>query len=68
MNQQYSSHGIPTSELARPLGLNPESIRTHLCRKGSYFGLKPRRLPNGRLLWPADSVKRLLDQQKEARA
>jgi hypothetical protein len=52
--------GLSTTDLARAVGLQPDSIRVHLCRAGSYYGIKPRRLPNGRLLWPADSVARLL--------
>ncbi|MDZ7809987.1 MAG: hypothetical protein U5L11_07250 [Arhodomonas sp.] len=29
---------------------------------GSYYGIRPGRLPNGRLLWPADTVERLLGE------
>lgn len=50
---------ITTEVLATQLGMKPESIRIRLCRKGDYFGLKPIKLPNGRLLWPADSAARL---------
>jgi hypothetical protein len=32
----------------------------HLCRRGSYYGIRPAKLPNGRLLWPGDAVERLL--------
>jgi hypothetical protein len=32
--------------------VKPQSVRSRYCRKGSYFGAKPRKLPNGRLLWP----------------
>lgn len=53
--------GLSTAELARRLGgLSPNAIRVHLCRRGSYYGIRPRRLPNGRLWWPADSIERLL--------
>ena len=32
--------------------VRPQSVRSRYCRKGSYFGVRPRKLPNGRLLWP----------------
>lgn len=50
----------PTEQLANALGIKASSIRTRFCKTGSYFGLKPRKLPNGRLLWPSDSVEQLL--------
>jgi len=49
----------PTEQLANALGIKASSIRTRLCKTGSYFGLKPRKLTNGRLLWPADSIEQL---------
>lgn len=51
--------GISTEELAALLRLRPQSLRAALCRDGHYFGLRPRKMPNGRLLWPADAVERL---------
>jgi hypothetical protein len=52
--------GLTTRELANFAGVTPEGIRVQLCRAGSYFGVTPDRLPNGRLIWPADSRERLL--------
>lgn len=49
----------PTEQLAAALGIKASSIRTRLCKTGSYFGLKPRKLTNGRLLWPANAVEQL---------
>lgn len=51
---------LTTEALAHSLGLQSNSIRVRLCRTGSYFGLTPDKLPNGRLLWPADSKAQLL--------
>ncbi len=45
---------ISTEELAAACAVKPQSIRVRLCRTGHYFGLRPDKLPNGRLLWPAD--------------
>jgi hypothetical protein len=50
---------ITTEILAQALGLKPASIRVRLCRTGSYFGIRPIKLPNGRLLWPSDAVEQL---------
>jgi len=52
--------GISTEDLARAVGGKPASIRTRLCQTGSYYGIKPTRLPSRRLLWPADSIERLI--------
>lgn len=48
-----------TEELAQRLGLRPQTLRAALCRNGHYFGLRPVKLPNGRLLWPADAFAKL---------
>lgn len=52
---------LTTEQLASQLGGQPSSIRTRLCKTGSYYGIKPYKLPNGRLLWPADAVKELIE-------
>jgi hypothetical protein len=49
-----------TESLAADIGVKPATIRVRLCRTGSYFGLHPRKLPNGRLLWPEDGPERLM--------
>lgn len=33
-----------------------QSVRARLCRTGSYFGVRPLKLANGRLAWPAVQV------------
>ncbi|MEF8766690.1 MAG: monooxygenase [Candidatus Accumulibacter phosphatis] len=33
-----------------------QSVRARLCRTGSYFGVVPVKLANGRLAWPAVQV------------
>lgn len=57
---------ITTMALAQRLGLQPQSLRAAVCQKGSYFGIVPNRLPNGRLLWPADSYEQLTAIKREA--
>ncbi len=45
-----------TELLAKKLGILPQSIRSRVCKTGSYFGITPQKLANGRLLWPANSL------------
>ncbi len=67
MSQPATPLGFSTSELARHLGMTSGAMRVRLCETGSYFGLKPERLPNGRLLWPADSLERLKEAGRKTR-
>ena len=55
MNAQY----LTTEQLADALQLKPQSIRVRVCRTGGYYCLKPVKMPNNRLMWPADSVAQL---------
>ena len=50
---------ITTEELATLLSIRPQSIRKRFCQTGAYFSLRPVKLPNGRLLWPADALEQL---------
>lgn len=50
---------ITNPTFARTMGIHPQSIVAHLCRHGSYFGIKPFKLPNGRLMWPDDAIEQL---------
>lgn len=49
-----------TEELAAEVKARPQSIRKRYCQTGSYWGLRPVKLPSGRLLWPADSIEQLM--------
>ena len=46
--------GISTEAFAARNLVKPESVLSRLCRTGSYFGIRPVKLENGRLLWPDD--------------
>lgn len=52
--------GISTAQLAEALGRKAAAIRTRLCQTGSFHGIRPWKLPGGRLLWPEDAVERLI--------
>lgn len=36
--------------------VKPQTVRARLCRTGSYFGVRPLKLANGRLAFPAVQV------------
>lgn len=52
--------GKSTNELADELRLQPQSLRKRYSQQGSYFGVRPEKLPNGRLRWPADALTQLV--------
>lgn len=54
------SAGLTSEQLAEQLNLKPQTLRAALCRDGAYFGVRPVKLPNRRLVWPHDSVSRLM--------
>ena len=51
---------LDTENAAIQLGVKPPTLRHGLCLKGHYFGIRPVKMPNGRLLWPTDAIERLL--------
>lgn len=59
-NSAFSNQYFTTEQFAELMQGKPNSIRYRLCKFGSYFGIKPVKLPNGRLLWPAEKVHALI--------
>jgi hypothetical protein len=59
--KQSITSNLTTEHLAQAALCKPNSIRSRLCKTGSFYGIKPVKLPSGRLLWPADQVQRLLN-------
>jgi len=43
-----------TREYANKHLVQPQTVLKRLCETGSYFGVVPRKLPNGRLAWPLE--------------
>lgn len=64
MNAQFNVINRPrkldTAEAADRLRIRPQTLRRALCVRGHYYGAKPTKLPNGRLLWDAADLDRLL--------
>lgn len=59
---------LTTEELAERMRTKPYTVRARLSRTGSYFGIRPAKAPNGRLLWPADAPERLIQMPSEEAA
>lgn len=55
-----------TRQFAERLGLEQQSVRKRLCQTGSYYGIVPVTLPNGRLDWPDDAHDQLLSKARPA--
>lgn len=68
LSRHKSSDWIPTNDFAAALGVQGATARRSFCVKGHYMGQVPKKLPNGRLLWPKSGVDRLLDSQTESQA
>jgi hypothetical protein len=43
---------LKTEQFAARNGVRGPSVRERFCRVGHYFGVRPLKLTNGRLLWP----------------
>lgn len=56
---------LTTEKFADAIDLRPQSIRKRYAQTGSYFGVVPSKLPNGRLRWPSDAVNQLLGRTGE---
>lgn len=56
---QTDTRPLTTRALATQLGIEPHTMIVRVCRTGSYFGVKPTKLKNRRLIWPEDSFERL---------
>lgn len=49
-----------TESFAQQVGSKPQTVRKNYCQHGHYLGVRPVKLPNGKLLWPASAVERLI--------
>jgi hypothetical protein len=43
---------LSTDAFAARQQVQPQSVRSAVCRTGHYFGVRPLKLANGRLAWP----------------
>jgi hypothetical protein len=54
-NREYRT----TKEVAAAYNVQPQTVLAALCRHGHYLGLRPVKLPNRLLGWPADAKARI---------
>ncbi len=50
-----------TEQFAELVKVKASTIRRGLCVDGHYMGVRPVKLPNGRLIWPSEPVDKLLN-------
>lgn len=50
--KQNTSNTLPTEMFAAANFVKGQSVRARLSLTGSYFGVVPKKLASGRLLWP----------------
>ncbi|WP_299084417.1 helix-turn-helix domain-containing protein [uncultured Paraglaciecola sp.] len=60
-NHTFTLQNLTTEQFAEALHGKPSTIRTRLCKTGSFYGIRPTKLPSGRLLWPAEAVQAFLN-------
>ncbi|MEX3930359.1 hypothetical protein AB4Y32_00845 [Paraburkholderia phymatum] len=51
---------LTTEAMADTVGVQAQSVRKRYSQTGTYFGLKPVKLPNRRLMWEANAVAKFL--------
>lgn len=56
---------LSTEQFAAVNQVKAQSVRSRLCTTGSYFGIVPRKLLNGRLAWPSVQVEIKPEEKKE---
>lgn len=52
---------VTTEAMTARFGVATQTPRASLCRVGHWMGMRPVKLPNGRLLWDAAEIERLLN-------
>ena len=56
--QNPQKYDLSAEQFARLNQVKAQSVRARLCRTGSYFGIRPVKLANGRLAFPNVQVAR----------
>ena len=55
-----NNESLNSKEFAATVRVEAQTIRRSYCVNGHYLGIKPFKLPNGRLLWSRVEVLRVL--------
>lgn len=56
MQSTTNEYDYSAEQFAALNKVKPQSVRARICRTGSYFGVVPKKLANGRLVFPAVQV------------
>lgn len=62
LNDFAISSSLTTEAFAAALHFKPQSIRKRYSQTGTYYGIRPHKLPNGHLRWPSNSPELLLNK------
>ncbi len=57
MDEPVVNFPLETDEFGALNGVKGQSVRARYCTTGSYFGIHPLKLANGRLRWPAKAAR-----------
>ena len=60
IDDRLADRTLSTEQAAAALHIRPQTLRAAFCRDGHYFGIRPLKLPNRMLAWPAEGIERLL--------
>jgi len=60
MKIEINNEHLSTEEAAKIFKVRPATLRTAVWRDGAYYGITPIKMPNRRLLWPANDVYALI--------
>jgi hypothetical protein len=61
--KRAETYSRTTDEFANQWRVQSQTVRKRYSQYGSYFGIKPLRLPNGKLLWPDRTLDPLIVDQ-----
>ena len=56
---QTAAPMLTTEQLAFALTMQPQTLRKRYSQTGTYFGLRPFKLPNGKLRWASNAIELL---------
>lgn len=65
MRRSLANEVFTTEVFAERVGVQPQTIRKSYCLIGHYLGVRPVKLPNRRLIWPALQIEILIAGGKE---
>ena len=51
---------VTTEKMGELIGIKATSIRAAYCQNGSYFGIIPTKMPNGRLMWDLEKIENFI--------